>query len=406
MSSRKEEAPRPRINQYALVRSGMILSVAIATVLAGYVVFNQEDLVRRRSPAGESDIEAELLAELRSLRNAWDPRQRERVLKAAPDKAELFAGTLNRVLRLPDHELLLTAIEYAAALGDPALRDTLVDLTTTSHPTPVRGAAILAAERLEPWSTSELAEFLKTGVVPIKLATLRAAENRTDAPWREVVDLILQGDGEVREVALATIPPRPPEELIDELLRMVESSDPELHSLGLRALAETRLSVDSAQRLITLLPAMTTEDQIKALTILTGSDLPESIDQVRSLAFDQSSEPLVQACALHYLERTLAFDPELVRAQVSSMASLPQYFAARCLVRSGDSVGVDTLIRLVRSANASDPYAVATACRQLLAWLTGVSPSSSAEEFELAFRRISLTDRGDLPAHGLEFDAF
>ena len=79
------------------------------------------------------------------------------------------------------------------------------------------------------------------------------------------------------------------------------------------------------------------------------------------------------------------------------MGPMEQYFAARCLISAGDSTGTDMLVDLLNAKNDD----VVAASRQLLAWLTGRSPPSSASDFILALQRNPLRARRPLPAPGI-----
>ena len=391
------EIPAPRFNEVLTLRVGIIVSAIAALCLFGAVFFIQPGVKVLDRKRTHSARERDLVDILESLRTSWDPRQRERILAEAPRNAERFAGLLHRMLRIPDHRLLMQAVEYAGVLGAPGLRPLVVDLTR-SRRAGVRTQAVRAAEQLAPWPTERLEEFLVYGITPVKLATLEIAAQRADAPWNEILKLLVHGDGELREAAVRAIPRRPPAAVSVALWDMVDRGELSEVIVGLQALARTELTDDTEARLAGILPRLDSEGQLVCLDALAakGKRLAEA-KAVWSLVLRGDVEVRVRARAFHCLEQTGSFEVEQVRSEVPTMDPMLRYCAARCLLSSGHEDGAAVLLDLLES---DDDRAV-LASRRLLAWLTGRSPATSEPEFRRTLSRNGRTLRRQLPAPAL-----
>ncbi len=393
---REKEQQVPRFNQVAFVKLCMITTGLASILLFGAVLFVNPDVRIVAGGQKLSAAEQEIVEILDSLRITWDQRDRTRILGEAQFLQDRYAAALQRILRMQGHPLLEQAVDYAGALGAPSSYQALVSLTKAKDPV-IRSKAVLAAERIEPWSTERLDEFLRLGIVPVQLAALRISSKRVDAPWESILG-ILHGDQPLlREASIQAIPEHPSGELADAIWRMVEFDDAGSVITGLQTIARTSLAVDFEQQLAMRMPMMAPSAQMLCLQILAtrGASLRSSL-QVWELAQDSTIELVVRAEALRCLEMTQSFDGALLSQHIFMFEPSLQYFAARCLLARGEESGVDVLMELL---GGDDPDCD-LASRQLLAWLTGHSPGSSREEFELA--RSGMQLRAPLPAPGIE----
>ena len=392
---RAQQQP-PRFNQLALVRTCLITTGLASVLLFGAVLFVQSDVKIRAGGQKLSAAEQEIVEILDSLRTTWDERDRIRILGEAQFRQDRYAAALQRILRMPGHPLLEQAVDYAGALGAPSTHPALAALTMAKDPV-IRSKAVLAAERIQPWSTEQLEEFLRLGIVPVQLAALQVSAKRVDAPWESILGF-LQGDQPLlREAAIQAIPQHPSREFADASWRMVEFDDDEAVITGLQTIARTSLAADFEQPLAARMPIMAPAAQMLCLEILAsrGASL-RSAEPVWNLARDSNADLRVRAKALRCLELTQRFDSVLLGQELFLFEPSLQYFAARCLLVKGEERGVDVLMNLL---GGDDPDSD-LASRQLLAWLTGHSPGSSRDEFEVALSDLQL--RVPLPVPGIE----
>jgi hypothetical protein len=396
----------PRFNEVLLVKVAMAsLGVGMLVTLVCFLFLLPSVTVRLYE--GNSETERELRSKLTELRGTWDPRERQRLLEQAATLRPQLNGTLNRMLRLPDFDLLKQAVDYAGAMGEPQLRPALVELVTSPRrlPAGIKPKAMLAAERLDAWTPDELASFLTKAELPLRLAALEVVSKRRDAPWGEVIDLMANDDEVLREAAIAAVPPEPPPEFITELWFMVSHSDPDMYEVGLKALARVKPTPEIQVRLVGLLPQLSEPAQFACLDMIGSCRcrLPDA-SKVWDLAIDEVASPALRARALYCLEQTQSFSVGPLVERYPFMMPLTKYFAARCLLSQGHADAPKLLLDLLEE----EDEATRLAARRLLAWMTGQGPGTGREGFE---RSLEAMDRsagaggGELPAPSYEFAA-
>lgn len=388
--------PPPRQNQGTLLRVCMITAGLTSAGLFGAVLFIEPEIDPHQAGAEISAAEAELVEVLEDLRVTWDERRRKRILAEAEFRREDFGAALQRILRIREHPLAEQAVDYALALAAPETESALLKLSHSTNPV-LSHKAILAVERIQAWSPEKLATFLRAGSEAQKLAVLKLASTRDDAPWEEIFHILEGEDRLLRKAAIESMPAKPNAILRHQLWQLVDLGGSEAVVIGLQAIARTNMVDEFERSLADRLQDMDAEAQLACLELLaTRAGELQSSEQVWELASSDMSEGPVRAQALLCLERTAQFDTEAMREAVFGFAAELQYFAARCLLAKRDEAGVEVLINLL---DGEDP-AVVTASRQLLSWLSGRGASSSRVEFEESRQNMQL--RTPLPAPSLE----
>ena len=390
----------PWFNQVLALRVTVIGSaIAMVASVVFLLCFLPEVLVR--SHTGNSDVERALIAELSDLRSAWDPGQRERLLAGAVLQRERYAGTLNRLLRIHRFDLLKEAVDYAGAMGDPEMRPALVSLVDTKArlARKVRPKAIVAAERLAPWTQDRLVVFLTDGTTAVKLAALEVVSQRQDGPWSEVIELLSSSDEVLRAGAIAAIPSNPPPGLMAELWHIVSRGDPEVDRVGLRALAQVECTPEVQARLVALLPQLDESARLMCLEMIGKSGLGvQDPSRIWALVIDQNNSEGLRTRAIFCLEQTRSYDVGQLLDRFPFMAPMCKYFVCRCLLASGYKDG-STLLLDLAEAEEED---VQLASRRLLAWLTGRGPGTDRDDF-VEVLEAGRGSRGPLPSPSYEF---
>ncbi|MHC4813265.1 MAG: hypothetical protein ACYTGW_16310 [Planctomycetota bacterium] len=409
-NNKRAERQGPRFNEVLAVRIGVTITATLGVVLLASIFFIPTEIKVMGHGNHQSAAKEELLQELQLLRTTWEPKARQRILDRAPTHAEYFAGPLHRILRMQDPKMLEQAVEYAGALAASNLRPTLVRLATSPKRLPpgVRSKAMKAAERLGPWPSEKLAEFLTEGTPPVKLAALEISGKRRDAPWPEVLEVLTNGgdstaDKALTAAAIQAIPEIAPKSLVTALWEMVALGDAESVIVGLQAFRRTKLDPDMQKKLAGQLELLDSEAQLICLSLL-GSSGHRLVDAGPVWALIQSTdtEPQVRARALYCLEQTCSFEVEQLRKQVFFMDPLAKYFAARCLVAANQNDGPEILLDLVDAEEVD----LSVASRRMLAWLTGKGPGTSRTEFRNSLPRLSGKHAArKLPAPGYDFES-
>jgi hypothetical protein len=400
------------MNQVLWTRVGIVATAAGALGLAGFVCFGGSSVMLTGRSGDRSVVELRLITELQTLRATWEPRQRERVLERAKGFGREFAGPMSRLLRLDDHELLEQAAEYAGAMGIADVREDLVALATSRSSLAPRARieAVKSAERLGPWSSDDLGEFLVKGSVPLRLAALEVCAGRSDVPWMEILQILCSQHADdvegvsdadrklLREAAVQVVPMKPDTHVLGELWSAVMIGETHIAAAALGALARTEPDAGLASKLLAHL------DQLHGSALLAGLDVLATWERrlsdpgpVWTIVERHDLDVETRAHALWCLEKTASFSPDALRDALPTMPPIVQHFAARCLLTTGHVDGFRALLDVTES---EDVRAVPMA-RQLLAWLTGKAPSTDREGFEqdLIQTLASLQGRA-LPAPG------
>ena len=266
-------------------------------------------------------------------------------------------------------------IELAAALEIHEARPAIASLAEKGEEQ-VRSAAILAGERLKPWSRAELAHFLKGSAKPVLLAALEVSSSRSDRPLVPIVRLLGHEDQAMRDAAMNAIPTQLTPQQLGELVSAAQTAPSEEATDIIRALGKTN-SVGSIEGfLIDRLGQRVHSIRVAALDALSnkGSRLNNSVAVWRLVTRGDHVEG---AKALMCLERTKSFTASQMRTLLPKLDPYLRYFAARCLISAGDREGVRALIDLrdmdrnaFLSVDEDDAKSVLLATRQLLAELS------------------------------------
>ena len=297
-------------------------------------------------PSGSSSRFPELEAVLGELRRTWKADEKAEVFAAAAARIDDLRSPLLDLLSEPPHPLMKEAVQLAASLDVREAHPAIVRLAE-SGPERLRPAAILAAERLQPWTREELAAFLGDDLPPILIAALDVASSSVERPFLEIIDLFGHEDPQVRRAASEAIPYELEPEILEELLAVAGNATGDRARNAIRALGRTKLVAEVETFLIQQLDVTDPSLRLAALDALgaKGSPLTRSTP-VWKIALDGREDPVTQAAALYCLERTHSFTTRLIRRTLPRMGPLPRYVAARCLLTNGEKDGIAILLNL------------------------------------------------------------
>jgi hypothetical protein len=391
----------PRFNQILLARVALTAAILAGGAVAVIAMFVLEpEMGFRSEPAGRPVEEQKLVRQLETLKSAWNRPDRERMVLIAVAGG---ASTSLRPLLDPDHALAEQAAEVAGAALDPAHHLALVNLAYNGA-SGARAKAIEAAEKLEPWSVEDLTGFLRAADEHVILAALRVCKGRPDAPCPEIVRILTEFAGDLRQAAIAAVPPAPNPEFAAAIWELVADAADARRIPGLQALRRTVTSTDDEVRIAALLPLLSPVAQLAALDVLGQRPaLSGGLAAVHALADKSQAQPMVRARAIHCLEQTISFDAQHLVDQLFFVDPLSCYLTARCLVTVADTRGIDLLLELGFSDDPKNA-SVGLLSKQLLGWLTGLSAGSPRESFETAMQqRLDTLGRRALPELRLDF---
>lgn len=393
MSNKKDPGfPEPRFNQVRALQIAMTTASTIAIALGIYAFSMAPNVKLVERGRNMSAGERELIAELGSLRASWDPKERQRILDAAPAHSEQYTKAMRTVLEDHSHPLLAQAAEYAGVMGDANLREFLEKITDSKNslPTATRKHAVLSAELLRPWSQEQLENLLAAHrPLPVKLAALEICAHRTEAPWEQILPFLTAdnenpGAQELRDAAIQAIPRRPDAALLQDLWTMITAGDTDAAVQGLRALGRTDRDAKIAEQLTAELDRLEEPAVLAGLELLSGWGPPLANGKpIWTLVQRQDLSPRTHALAFFCLERTRSFDAKTVVEALPTLSPTLQYHAARCLVVHGHPDGPTTLLDLIEG----EPTAASIPSRQFLSWMTGMSPRTDRTGFEEALAR-------------------
>ena len=334
------------------VVAGAVVLTLAALIGIGLLLSGPEEA----GPSASSSPFGEVEAVLGELRRTWKQDEKARVFEAAARRIDQLRSPLVSLLSEPSHPLMKEAVQLAAALDVREAHPAIVRLAK-SGPESIRPAAILAAERLEPWGREELADFLGEDTPPILITALEVSSSSVERPFLEIIDLFGHEEPQVREAASEAIPYELEPEILEELLAVARNATGDRALYAIRALGRTKLVAKVETFLVKQLDAPDTSLRMAALDALSakGSPLTRSMP-VWKLALDSREEPLVQAAAMSCLERTRSFTTTLIRKTLPRMGPLTRYFAARCLLTDGQKQGIAILLGLeTRRRNGGFP---------------------------------------------------
>lgn len=379
------------LNQVLLARVALIgSSLATVIVLAGFVCF-PASLIPSINKAALNDLEsrnhAQLVRTLTRLHGEWDPRLRERMLSSAPQASELV-GTLDRFLRLGDSPLLAAAIEFAAATRRVELRPAVVTLLTHSRPA-VRYAALIAADRLAPWTARDLEQHVLSDHADLALAALELCKDRADLPMDAIVDRAFDENSKLAAAAQNALPPTLPARLLTPIRERLDAShndDETLTALTIiAALDPQRLDKATLESVANCARVSNEACRARAIpTLAACRSHPACHDALWALVEDRGMRPATRRRALHGLEGSPPDAIERLEAASLFMDSRDRILVARCMLRCGQHEEAHrTLCAQLAENDNADSIARGEAQR-LLGWLTGLGPTASREAFERA----------------------
>jgi len=391
--------PRPGISQIAFVRGAIIAFAALAAtaalVFVALLIFESDPEIRRGK--FQSAKEQELTALLYRLKASWDPKQRQRLYELAQKESDRFRTPLQRLLRVPNFELIEPAIEFAGATLDVSHRPQLVYLAAFGTPS-VRAKAVLAVQRLDPWQPSELATLAKSAVKEVQLAALEAA-GRGGLPLDATLELMSDEDEDVRAAACSTLPEQVSDATAIELGKRLEQGTEEERIVVLHALGVAGRQQQFEHQAARFLSEGSEELQFAALDFLaTGTGAFRAEDQVWALIGNNMLSSELRCKGLYCLELRHQVDLDRLRRELVWMEPELRYFAARCELAKDPRAAFEILLELTNS----DSQPTVTATRRLLAWLTGLSPGSERADFASRLQGLTLAAR-ELPEPTLEF---
>ncbi len=338
-----------------------------------------------RASSSSPDRE-ELESFLRELKRTWKAETKTRLLREATGKVGTFKAPLLDLLAAEAHPLLAEAIQLAAALDVWESRRAIVQLAVYG-PEGLRPPAILAVERLDPWSRQELVQFLRQDKPAVALAALELSATRDDRPLAEIVNLLCHADPDVRAAAAQAIPRKMDADSLDDLLTLAREATGDQAVHLMRALGRTQPVAAVEAFLIEQLEAREQSVRMAALDALMGRARPlRRPAAVWKFAMNELVGLTERARAFVCLEKTKSFRVADIRQELPHLHPYLMYFAARCLIAAGETEGVGVLIHLLElgkdgfgGLEEAEVDAILYAARKLLTDLSSIAPQASTE---------------------------
>ncbi len=383
--------PEPRFNQVAVSRVAGIVLAGVAAAIAAHALSIQPEI---ELGPGKSMAERRLHETLRALQGAYDPRERERILAAAPGHAREFAAPLQAMLRRPVDPLHAAAIDYVGAAGIVSFSAELERLAADGPPER-RARAIRALGQLRPWSQEPIALFLLESHAAVLLAALEHAAPFAEDVTEQVVSLMAHDDAEVCTAAMDFLLAHPSELLWSEIWNRVELGDDRERIRIIELITAAGVAGDYEERLTRAFFQWSPDVQRVALAALASLEGPlQDPRSVWTWILEPNLDLEIRRRAIYCLESTRSVEPEQVRGQLSMLDPPLRTAAVRALLSAGDRGAVEQLLEL---ADDHDPIANATS-RQLLSWFTGCSVHVDVERYrEVLAERPSLLERAMPP---------
>ncbi|MFQ5505504.1 MAG: HEAT repeat domain-containing protein [Planctomycetota bacterium] len=303
-------------------------------------------------------------------------KRREHILvairEALPEISELLLSILTTQART-----LVAAIEVSGRLEFPPAVPLMRPLVAAEEPL-VRGAAILAVNRMHPWSKEDLGTFLKDPDSEPKLAALRVCLEREDLPIEEILFCLADGDPEVREAAVRAMPERlESRALQQQLLDLAQGERIQAALSSIQALGTVYDFPGKEKVLLETLKLKNMHLRLASLQALSLMENPlQSTLEIRRRILDRAASVEEKVACFLVLEQTESVDRTWMAAVAGSLHPVLNLHAARCLVSVGDPRGAEVLIRLLTAregaeSNCEDIDYVQIASRKILAQLAG-----------------------------------
>jgi HEAT repeat protein len=255
--------------------------------------------------------------------------------------------------------------------------------------------ALVAQDCIEPLPQEELDEALIGRDKAMQLAVLQVAQHRDPPLLPTMLELLRQGDKDVRAAAMAALPQRLPEDLVPQLRGIATEGATDVAIAGLSALGRVPMT-DEVELFLAEQGARSELPVARAaLAALANRGVRLAADtshQLWQLVGDPNCDRGIMARAFLCLEQTKSSTAGEALAQAASLDEFGRYFAARIAISAGDQGGIEMMLSL---CDGSDKQ-VRFAARGLLAGLAK-SPASAEETWRAFFAGSTWTTVGALP---------
>jgi hypothetical protein len=316
---------------------------------------------------------------LHSVRQAAEPDLGARLVLPAAGMNQELAGLLAR----GDSPMLGEAICLAGSLRDPRLLAPLRHLADHG-PTHLRAAALLAADRVEPWPEAELVSRLAAPVPELVVAAVHLASQRAVPPVAQMLSLLEHRDPAVRDAALAALPMPLSDRMVDsELARARELPVPPPQLMA--ALARGTNRPDVEEFLITFLDARDADTRLAALDALGDKRgvLMEG-ERVADLVCDAGRPVAERAMAVWCCERTATLGRLDTMLGGQGDDAVLDYSLGRCLLCALDPRAFPTLVHTLDAEASQVPkdvfHAAQHDARDLLGHQAGAAEELSERD--------------------------
>lgn len=280
-------------------------------------------------------------------RRAILPFDQSLIINEMRPHKQRFGAEMNRVLSAPTHPFVREAILISRSLGIESAKPHLLKLAAKG-PERISLLAFRAGEQIAPSSSEDLGKLLLSDRPALIIEVLATLEGRTKRPVDAILQLLGHKDKEVREAALACVPPELTPEQILALKVRVDESDERTRPTALRALAKIKVT---AQVLEWCLDSLRREDpqlRLAALEVLLARQGPlKELGPIWERLESVNTTRLERAFCCQLLERAGEFPRQRLRGLLPSFGPWELYFAARALIAIGDRKGIGVLLDLL-----------------------------------------------------------
>ncbi|MCA8969846.1 MAG: hypothetical protein KDC95_08690 [Planctomycetes bacterium] len=359
------------------------------------------------SDAALTPDKTELLEAVDAYHRTWQPVEKEAVLASIRDRRAQLGPALTWLLHSPRRAEFEDAIVIAREIGDRAHRVALIEVAaTTEH----RPAALISADRIEPWSEAELGEFATEEDLGVVCAVLEMLSHREHPPLEDSLRLLTHENESVRTAASNLFDRALGDKECRVLLQLLAGVVPETAKKLLAALRNGEQS-DCCAVVETLLddPKIEIVDAAIAALGSKRKQLSKPVaDRIYAIARGARTESMdVRVRALYCLEVTNSAELCDVRNVVRLWEPLLQYFGARILLAGGDEEGIDVLLnvleRTIDDDSSMETREACFAARSLLGSLSSMHASTSLAEWRTYFRSHGLRGAISLPRPPVSF---
>ena len=335
----------------------------------------------RTLPAGHAEL-GDLLG---SLRRAWNPKERQRLLEEARGQAAMIEGAVHWYLARPESEQFIAVSELAVALHLRSTRPLLASIAAGGNPV-VGLTALRAAHALEPYTWNEIASLLD-GPTPQVVAALECTRPVKDRKGVPIADLLGDPDPAVRAAALEALPRELDRAAITLVMGYAGVPELEIAETALAALARIVWDERTAAAATDLFADAPTKARCLLLDKVAADRKPWLPVELLWRTVQEDGPMEVRTRAFRCLELLGGVPAEDIAFVQDGLPPVLRLHAARCLLAERPREAVEILLELADLDISSDlsNQSARLGARQVLTKITGTQLHHGPEAWRAWF---------------------